>query len=103
MKLLFFTVLLAFAAGAALAETVVLDGFTLIDGNGGQPLPNAALFIVDGRILWTRRPSQLKAPGWAGVPHFPGKYDMPCIINPHGHLGQTLQLMLDMQNVNGTD
>ncbi len=98
MKLLFFTVLLAFAAGAALAETVVLDGFTLIDGNGGQPLPNAAMIIVDGRIQWTGRQSQLKAPASAEVTHFPGKYVMPGIINLHGHLGNTLELTQDPKN-----
>ena len=98
MKLLFFTALLAFAAGAALAETVVLDGFTLIDGNGGQPLPNAAMIIVDGRIQWTGRQSQLKAPASAEVTHLPGKYVMPGIINLHGHLGNTLELTQDPKN-----
>jgi len=98
MKLLFFTALLAFAAGAALAETVVLDCFTLIDGNGGQPLPNAAMIIVDGRIQWTGRQSQLKAPASAEVTHLPGKYVMPGIINLHGHLGNTLELTQDPKN-----
>src|SRR5260370_25304184 len=98
MNLLFFTALLAFPAGAALAETVVLDGFTLIDGNGGQPLPNAAMIIGDGRIQWTRCQSQLKAPASAEVTHFPCKYVMPGIINLHGHLRNTLELPQDPKN-----
>ncbi len=98
MKLLFFTALLAFAAGAALAETIVLDGFTLIDGNGRQPLSNAAMIIVDGRIQWTGPQPQLKAPAGAEVTHLPGKYMMPGIINLHGHLGNTLELTQDPKN-----
>jgi imidazolonepropionase-like amidohydrolase len=98
MKQLFFTALLAFATGTALAETVVLDGFTLIDGNGGQPLPNAALIIVDGHIQWTGPQSRLKAPAGAEVTHLTGKYVMPGIINLHGHLGNTVDLTQDPKN-----
>ncbi|HXA06239.1 MAG TPA: amidohydrolase family protein [Bryobacteraceae bacterium] len=98
MKLLFFAALLAFAAGAALAETIVLDGFTLIDGNGRQPLSNAAMIIVDGRIQWTGPKAQLKAPAGAAITHLVGKYVMPGIINLHGHLGNTLELTQDPKN-----
>jgi imidazolonepropionase-like amidohydrolase len=98
MRLLFFTALLAMATGVALAETVVLDGFTLLDGNGGQPLPNAAMIIVDGRIQWTGPQSRLKAPAGAQVTHLAGKYVMPGIINLHGHLGNTVDLTQDPRN-----
>ena len=98
MKLLFFAALLAFAAGAALAETIVLDGFTLIDGNGRQPLSNAAMIIVDGRIQWTGPKAQLKAPAGAAITHLAGKYLMPGIVNLHGHLGNTLELTQDPKN-----
>jgi imidazolonepropionase-like amidohydrolase len=98
MRLLFFTALLAMATDVALAETVVLDGFTLIDGNGGQPLPNAAMIIVDGRIQWTGPQSRLKAPAGAQVTHLAGKYVMPGIINLHGHLGNTVDLTQDPRN-----
>lgn len=98
MKLLFLTALLSFAAGVAPAETVVLDGFTLIDGNGGQPLPNAAMIIVDGRIQWTGPQSRLKAPSGAEVTHLKGKFVMPGIINLHGHLGNTVDLTQDPKN-----
>ena len=98
MKLLFFAALLAFAAGAALAETIVLDGFTLIDGNGRQPLSNAAMIIVDGRIQWTGPKAQLKAPAGAAITHLAGKYLMPGIVNLHGHLGNTVDLTQDPKN-----
>jgi imidazolonepropionase-like amidohydrolase len=98
MKLLFFTTLLALATATARAETVVLDGFTLIDGNGGQPLMNAATIIVDGRIQWTGPQSRLKAPAGAEVTHLTGKYVMPGIINLHGHLGNTVDLTQDPKN-----
>jgi len=50
MKPLLLVALLVFAAGTALAETVILDGFTLIDGTGSKPLEHAAMIIADGRI-----------------------------------------------------
>ena len=98
MKPLFFTALLVFTAGTARPETVVLDGFTLIDGNGGRPQPNAAMIIVNGRIQWTGPQSQLKAPAGAEVTHLTGKFVMPGIINLHGHLGNTLELTQDPKN-----
>jgi imidazolonepropionase-like amidohydrolase len=98
MKLLFFTALLVLATATAPAETVVLDGFTLIDGNGGQPLMKAAMIIVDGRIQWTGPQSRLKAPAGAEVTHLAGKYLMPGIINLHGHLGNTVDLTQDPKN-----
>ena len=98
MKLLFFSALFACAACGAFAETVVLDGFTLIDGNGAKPLSNAAMIIVDGRIQWIGSQSQLKAPAGVEVTHLTGKYIMPGIINLHGHLGNTLELTQDPKN-----
>ncbi|MBZ5593603.1 MAG: amidohydrolase family protein [Acidobacteriia bacterium] len=98
MKLLLFVALLGLAAGTALSETVILDGFTLIDGTGAQPLANAAMIITDGRIQWIGPESRLKAPAGAAVTHLAGKYVMPGIINLHGHLGNTVDLTQDPKN-----
>jgi imidazolonepropionase-like amidohydrolase len=98
MRRILFTALFAFAAGAALAETTVLDGFTLIDGTGRAPVANAAVIIVDGRIHWSGPQSQLKIPAGAQVTHLAGKFVMPGIINLHGHLGNTVDLTQDPKN-----
>jgi imidazolonepropionase-like amidohydrolase len=98
MKRLLFTAVFVFATGAAAAETTVLDGFTLIDGSGRQPLPNAALIIVDGRIQWAGPQSELKVPTGAQVTHLTGKFVMPGIMNLHGHLGNTVDLAQDPKN-----
>jgi imidazolonepropionase-like amidohydrolase len=71
MKPFFFIAILALAADNAFAQTTVLDGFTLIDGTGGQPLVNAAIVIADGRIQWVGPQSKLKAPAGAQVTQRP--------------------------------
>jgi imidazolonepropionase-like amidohydrolase len=98
MRPILFTAIFALTAGAALAETTVLDGFTLIDGTGRAPVANAAVIIVDGRIQWSGPQSQLKVPVGAQVTHLAGKFVMPGIINLHGHLGNTVDLTQDPKN-----
>ena len=82
----------------ALAETKVFKGFTLIDGNGGAPVADAALIAIDGKISWTGPKAKLKMPKDAAVIDLPGKYVMPGIINLHGHLGNTKGLVQDPKN-----
>jgi hypothetical protein len=38
-------------ATALSAQTRAFTGFTLIDGNGGAPIPDAVLVVRDGRVL----------------------------------------------------
>ena len=98
MKPILFAAISVLTAGAAIAETVVLDGFTLIDGTGRPAVANAAMIIADGRIQWAGPQSQLKAPSDAQVTHLTGKFVMPGIINLHGHLGNTVDLAQDPKN-----
>jgi imidazolonepropionase-like amidohydrolase len=88
-------VLLALGTVAATSETKVLENFTLIDGTGAAPLPNAALVIVDGRIQYAGPRAKMKAPTGAQRIDLTGKYVMPGIINLHGHLGNTIDLTQD--------
>jgi len=83
------------AAVSAFAETTVLKNFTLIDGNGGPPVPAAALVMVDGRIQSIGPLSRIKAPAGAQVVDLTGKYVMPGIINLHGHVGNVIDLTQD--------
>lgn len=89
---------LLITAIAASAETVVLQGFTLIDGTGRAAVPNAALVIADGRIQYAGPASGMKAPAGAQVQNLNGKFVMPGIINLHGHLGNVKGLVQDPKN-----
>src|SRR5439155_25984181 len=80
------------------AETTVFKHFTLIGGAGGAPVANAGMVIVDGRIQWVGPASDLKAPAGAQSIDVSGKYMMPGIINLHGHLGNTVDLVQDPKN-----
>ncbi len=90
---------LLLALPAALgAETKLLENFTLIDGNGGPAVTNAALLVVDGRIQYAGPKSGVKASAGAERVDLAGKFVMPGIINLHGHLGNTIGLVQDPKN-----
>jgi imidazolonepropionase-like amidohydrolase len=88
---------------AACAETTVLKNFTLIDGAGGAPHPNAAMVIVDGRIQSIGPVAQVKIPAGAQTTDLAGKFVMPGIINLHGHIGNTVDLAQDPKNFTGAN
>ncbi|HLJ45338.1 MAG TPA: amidohydrolase family protein [Bryobacteraceae bacterium] len=85
----------ALAATGAAAETLVLKNFTLIDGNGGPPVSQAAIVVEDGRIQWVGTAARLKTPAGADVRDLAGAYVMPGIINTHGHIGNVIDLTQD--------
>jgi imidazolonepropionase-like amidohydrolase len=80
------------------AETKVIKNFTLIDGTGQQARPKAAMVVVDGRIDWVGPAAELKLPAGAATTDWSGKFVMPGIINLHGHLGNTIDLVQDPKN-----
>jgi len=79
-------------ATSLFAQVKVLKNFTLIDGTGRAPLPNAAMILENGRIAWVGPAAKLKPPPSAPVTDLQGKYIMPGIINLHVHLGATIGL-----------
>jgi imidazolonepropionase-like amidohydrolase len=85
-------------ATSLFAQVKVLKNFTLIDGTGHAPLPNAAMILDNGRIAWVGPAAKLNPPPSAPVTDLQGKYIMPGIINLHGHLGNTLELTQDPKN-----
>jgi imidazolonepropionase-like amidohydrolase len=99
MKLYRIAAALTFTAAACLAETKILENFTLIDGSGKPPVANAAVVLVDGRIQYAGPKSVMKPPaGPAERIDLAGKYVMPGIINLHGHLGNVKGLVQDPKN-----
>jgi imidazolonepropionase-like amidohydrolase len=79
-------------ATSLVAQVKVLKNFTLIDGTGHAPLPNAAMILENGRIEWVGPAGKLKPPPSAPITDMQGKYIMPGIINLHVHLGATIGL-----------
>jgi imidazolonepropionase-like amidohydrolase len=86
------------AASSAVAETRVLENFTLIDGTGKPAVANAAILMVDGRIRYAGPKAGLKAPAGAERVDLAGKFVMPGIMNMHAHLGNTIGLVQDPKN-----
>jgi imidazolonepropionase-like amidohydrolase len=77
----------ALTAAPAMAKTVALTHFTLIDGTGRVPVKNSAMIITDGKISWVGPAAKLKAPAGVKVRDLTGKFVMPGIIDSHVHLG----------------
>src|SRR4249920_543319 len=73
-------------------DTLVLTGFSLIDGTGGAAAPNSAMTIEEGRIRWVGPAGELNVPAGAATVDLTGRYVMPGIINLHGHLGNVVGL-----------
>ena len=96
-----FALVIPVVCGAALAETKVLENFTLIDGTGKPAVAGAALVVTDGRIVYAGPKAgvsaALKDPK-AERMDLTGKYVMPGIINLHGHLGNVKGLAQDPKN-----
>ncbi len=91
-------VAIGLSAGYATAETTVLEDFTLIDGTGRAPVPNAALVVTDGRIVYAGPRDAMTAPAGARRIDLAGKYVMPGIINLHAHLAMTDGLSQSAKN-----
>jgi imidazolonepropionase-like amidohydrolase len=88
--------LFAFAAVLPLhAEVKVLKGFTLIDGTGKAAQPNSAMIVDNGKITWVGAAASVKAPAGAQTIDLAGKFVMPGLINLHGHLGATKDMVQD--------
>ena len=66
---------------------LVLAGAVLIDGLGGKPLENAAVYVQDERIAWVGQMDNLPAAAqnaaWADLS---GKWLLPGLIDAHIHV-----------------
>ena len=71
----------------------VLTGATLIDGNGGAPLNDAAVYVVGERIAWVGSAADLPPPSvppsqWGEVEQIDvsGQWLLPGLIDAHIHI-----------------
>jgi hypothetical protein len=64
-------------------QTLVIQGGTLIDGNGGNPVANATVIIQGNRITQVGR--GLRVPAGAQVIDASGKYVLPGLIDAKGN------------------
>ena len=67
------------------APTLAIDGGTLIDGNGGAPLPNSLIVITGNRITSVGRKGQVSYPPNTQVINAAGKFIIPGLIDSHGY------------------
>jgi len=71
---------------AAQAEHfTVLVGGTVIDGNGGTPLPDAVVVIRENKIVAVGKRGKTKYPATARILDVTGKYVLPGLIDIHIH------------------
>src|SRR5688572_19380358 len=78
----------ALAAGrpAAQARLLVLEGGTLIDGTGRNPVPDAVVVVEGDRIRAVGARGQVAYPSNARVVRLEGRTILPGLIDGHVHL-----------------
>lgn len=78
-------------APAALADALLVENVTLIDGTGSPPSPGASILVVDERISTVRR-GTIDAPRGATRIDGSGKYLVPGLMDMHIHLRGGVEL-----------
>jgi hypothetical protein len=69
----------------AQGNAIVIQGATLIDGNGGAPVPNSVVVIQGNRITGVGRAGQVQVPAGAQVINAAGKYVLPGLMDAKGN------------------
>ncbi|HTO92435.1 MAG TPA: amidohydrolase family protein, partial [Candidatus Sulfotelmatobacter sp.] len=64
-------------------------GATLVDGNGGAPVPNATILIRDGKIDAAGPSSSVRVPAGVDTLDARGCWVLPGLIDAHVHYSQT--------------
>ncbi len=85
----------SFAQEAAGEPTLFIQGGTLIDGTGADPVVDATIVVRGNKILRVSRGTARPAPQGARVVDARGKYVLPGLIDGHAHYsGWAAQLYL---------
>ena len=69
------------------AGTTVFEGARLITGDGGAPIENSAIVVVNNQFTQVGRRGEVQAPAGAARVDLTGKTVMPAMVDLHGHLG----------------
>ena len=68
------------------AGVIALEGATLIDGSGGQPVRDALVLVKQGHIQAVARVNEIPVPRGARVVNLIGKTIIPGLIDAHAHV-----------------
>lgn len=68
------------------ADVTILEGGTLIDGTGNDPLEDAVIVIEGTRIVAVGRQGEVNYPDGAETVNIDGKFVMPGLIDAHYHV-----------------
>src|SRR5215472_14552107 len=85
-KLVFAISLCVSLAQVANAQTIVLAGATIIDGNGGTPISNGVIVIRDKNITAIGSRNAVSIPSGARRIDLSGKYIVPGLMDGNVHL-----------------
>src|SRR3989337_2239449 len=85
LVLLFCLIPVRAAAQAEQPGTLVIEGGTLIDGNGGTPVRDALILIQGNKIATVSRKGQIAYPSTAQVLRADGKFIVPGLMDAHCH------------------
>src|SRR5207245_4195351 len=66
--------------------TIALEGATLIDGSGGDPMRDALILVKQGHIQAVARVNEIPVPRGAQVVNLIGKTIIPGLIDAHAHV-----------------
>ena len=87
---LFSLLFLSLVSTALAQDTTAIVGATLIDGTGGEPVPDSVIVIQGTRITAVGPRSQVMIPAGARVVDAMGKYVTPGLIDVNVHLILTI-------------
>jgi imidazolonepropionase-like amidohydrolase len=74
------------ASGLGMGQSIVIDGATVIDGNGGPPVHDAVIVIDGARITAIGPRASLKIPSGATTIDAKGRFVVPGFIDTNVHL-----------------
>ena len=79
-------VFLAVACKPSGDGVIALEGATLLDGSGGEPVKDALILIKGGHIQTVARVNEVEVPRGAHVMNLVGKTVIPGLIDAHAHV-----------------
>jgi imidazolonepropionase-like amidohydrolase len=88
----------AFAANAAFAQAVLLEGARIVPGDGTPAIENGALLVQGGAIARIGRKGELAPPMGTARIDLTGKTIMPAIVSAHVHPGFQKGLTYSAEN-----